>query len=397
MSLIVDPHSWLKMAVIITCTAAVLSQALVMPVQAIEQHLQAPAAAVLQIKDAGPLNAFKSKSLSGDEAVYLSADNPAVTAVDPTLSATPAASFMQNTAGEVVCAVSENPGMAANLGSRIIQIDSTVHGAIVESGLTRLASSAHEYGHCLDILVRKDISPILQASGLTPYTVPGVLINQAMVSDTGTLDFNWLLRQSPQEFQVAAEAGRQHQQVFRSSSEDGGDRYQPIALIVAVRALRHAYQLFVASPGAHLSRFVRQGRASRSVTGSKATEELKACILARMYIPQLYAQPRQYMNAVSSWISRGPQPTHHKSGKRRQKLSSGVQELHKACRIRPHSGVAAHKQCQAEFDQRRQQIPPAFGRHHQCADRRSLVQRASGLCAVCASMRRSTLPGFRSG
>ena len=208
MSLITDPAGWLKKAVIVTCTAAVLSQALAMPVAAIEQHINEPASAVLQIEKAGPIHAFKSKSLSGEDVIFLSAENPAVKEVQPTLSDFPAASFIQNTAGEVVCAVSENPGMAANLGNRIIQIDSTASGAIVEAGLTRLATSAHEYGHCLDILARKDISPMLSATGLTAYSVPGALINQAMKNGTGALDFKWMMNQSPKDFLAASEAGK---------------------------------------------------------------------------------------------------------------------------------------------------------------------------------------------
>ncbi|WP_163020495.1 hypothetical protein [Pseudomonas viridiflava] len=208
MSLILDPGSWLKRAVIITCTAAVLSQALVMPVQAIEQQLRDPAAAVLQIEKAGPLHSFKSKSLSGDEVVFISSENLAVKEIDPSLSQFPAASLLDNTAGEVVCAVSDNPGMAANLGNRIIQIDNTSKGAIVDAGLTRLATSGHEYGHCLDILARKDIGPMLRATGLTPYSVPGALINHAMQNESGTLDFKWMMNQSPKDFMAASDAGK---------------------------------------------------------------------------------------------------------------------------------------------------------------------------------------------
>lgn len=169
MSLLHNPNSWLKKAVILTCMATVLSQAIALPATATEQVKDAASTATLQIGELDNAYAFTTQSMRGEKVTFLSPESEAVSRVMPEFSSQgPMAAYLKTAEGDVACTVSENPGMVANLGNRIIQIDSTATGAVVDGSLTRLVTAAHEYGHCLDMLASTSISKSTQAAGISP-------------------------------------------------------------------------------------------------------------------------------------------------------------------------------------------------------------------------------------
>lgn len=204
--LIKDVKKFLKNAVYITCAVASLTQS----VGSAFADVSPPASsnAQIQLSDAGNLSTFDATSMRGDSVVFLSSDSPIAQELFPGFSAEPRAAYLASEEGDVTCMVSESPGMAANLGNRIIQVDSAEHGAVVEASLTRLTTAAHEYGHCLDMLSSQDIIQGANNAGITPYDVPTVAIDQAVKNGTGVIDVDWVADTTPSDAQEALDSSQ---------------------------------------------------------------------------------------------------------------------------------------------------------------------------------------------
>lgn len=225
MTLLTDPKSWLKKAIILTCTATILAQAVVMPASASTDHApeQVQSSIQMKVKDMNDIKTFKAKSMSGEDVMFLFADSDQVMEVAPGLSNSPSAMQFNSDQGGVVCAVSDASGMVANLGNGIIQIDSLEHGAIVDGSLTRLTTNAHEYGHCLDFISSSEISQAVNAAGVSPYTVPHMAIADAINNGKGTLDFAGTVSGSSSSIQANAESSKHLHAIGSSLMETYAD------------------------------------------------------------------------------------------------------------------------------------------------------------------------------
>ena len=224
MSLLHNPNSWLKKAVILTCMATVLSQAIALPATATEQVKDAASTATIQIGELDNAYAFTTQSMRGEKVTFLSPESETVSRVMPEFSSQgPMAAYLKTAEGDVACTVSENPGMVANLGNRIIQIDSTATGAVVDGSLTRLVTAAHEYGHCLDMLASTSISKSTQAAGISPYSVPSVAIEKALHNGSGEIDFDWIKGSEAAPATTAVESARGYHAIGISVLETYAD------------------------------------------------------------------------------------------------------------------------------------------------------------------------------